>query len=261
MAGSSGRLDAAAAPRQKWAMTLDGRVALVTGGGRGIGRALALALARAGAHVAVGFRERRREAEAVADAVRAAGRRGLATGGDVSAEGEVARMVEEVRTALGEIDLLVANAGIAPAASLEELDAATFDRTLEVNLRSAFLLSRAVLPSMRRRRFGRLLFVSSTAAQVGGVVGPHYAAAKAGLVGLMHGYAARLAAEGITANAIAPALVETEILAALPGARPEALPVRRFGTAEEVAELAVAVLANGFVTGQTIQVNGGAYFT
>ncbi len=242
-------------------MALEGRIALVTGGGRGIGRALAFALGGAGAHVAVGYRERRTEAESVVHELARAGRRACAVGGDVSSEHDVERIVEEARAALGEIDVLVANAGVAPVAGLDELDVATFDRTVAVNLRSAFLLAQAVLTSMRRRRFGRLLFLSSTAAQVGGVVGPHYAASKAGLLGLMHGYASRLAAEGITANAIAPALVETDMISAVPGVRPEALPVRRFGTPEEVAELAVAVLSNGFVTGQTIQVNGGAYFT
>jgi 3-oxoacyl-[acyl-carrier protein] reductase len=131
-------------------------------------------------------------------------------GGDVSIEADVTRIIEEAQTALGEIDVLAANAGAATVASLDALDIATFDRTIAVNLRSAFLLAQAVLPSMRRRHFGRLLFVSSTAAHVGGVVGPHYAASKAGLIGLMHGYASRLAAEGITANAIAPGLIETE---------------------------------------------------
>ncbi len=242
-------------------MALEGRIALVTGGARGIGRALAIALGRAGADVAVGYHERRDEAEAVVAEVRRSGARACVVGGDVSSEDDVGRMVAAVRSALGEIDVLVANAGVAPVAGVDELDVATFDRTLAVNLRSAFLLSRAVLPSMRRSRFGRLLFLSSTAAQVGGVVGPHYAASKAGLLGLMHGYASRLAAEGITANAVAPALIETEMIGAVPGVRPEALPVRRFGTPEEVAEIAVAVLASGYVTGQTIQVNGGAYFT
>lgn len=242
-------------------MALEDRIAFVTGGSRGIGRALAIALGRAGAHVAVGYREHRPEALEVVTELRRTGRRACAVGGDVSDEAAVVRMVEEARAALGEIDVLVANAGVAPVAGLDELDVATFDRTIAVNLRSAFLLARAVLPSMRRRRYGRLLFVSSTAAQVGGVVGPHYAASKAGLLGLMHGYASRLAAEGVTANAIAPALIETDMIEAIPGLRPEALPIRRFGAPEEVAELAVAVLSNGFVTGQTIQVNGGAYFT
>src|SRR5512138_70099 len=233
-------------------MSLQNRVALVTGGGRGIGRAIALALGRAGTHVAVGFHERQLEAEAVAAEMRGAGIRACLAAGNVADERDVARMVEEVRTRLGEVDVLVANAGVGPVASLDELDVATFDRTIAVNLRSAFLLVSAVLPSMRRRRFGRLLFLSSTAAQVGGVVGPHYAASKAGLLGLMHGYASRLAAEGVTANAIAPALIETDMIAAVPGVRPEALPVRRFGTPDEVADLAVAMLGNGFVTGQTI---------
>ena len=133
-----------------------------------------------------------------------------------SVDAHVARMVARVASTLGDVDILVANAGVAPVAALDALDAALFDYTLAVNLRSAFLLARAVLPAMRRRRFGRLLFVSSTAAQVGGIVGPHYAASKAGLLGLMHAYASALAAEGITANAIAPALVETEMIASNP---------------------------------------------
>ncbi len=121
-------------------MSLQDRIALVTGGGRGIGRAIAVALARAGAHVAVGFRERRSEAEAVAAEVRATGRRACVVGGDVADEREVARVVEETRKALGDIDVLAANAGVGAVASLDELDLATFDRTMAVNLRSAFLL-------------------------------------------------------------------------------------------------------------------------
>jgi len=241
-------------------MPLQDRIALVTGGGRGIGRAIAVALARAGADVTVGFHERRSEAEAVATEVRAIGRRACVVGGDVADERTVAWLAGEAREAMGDIDVLVASAGIAPVVSLDDLDVATFDRTIAANLRSAFLLAQAVLPAMRRRRFGRLLFPPSTAAQVGGIVGPHYAASKAGLL-LMHGYASRFAADGVTANAIAPALIETDMIAAVRGVSPEMLPVRRFGTAKEVANLAVAMLENGFVTGQTIQVNGGAYFT
>jgi 3-oxoacyl-[acyl-carrier protein] reductase len=115
---------------------------------------------------------------------------------------------------------------------------------------------------MRTRRFGRLLYLSSTAAQTGGIVGPHYAASKAGLIGLMHGYASQLAREGITANVICPALVETEMLTDNPRTpRPEAIPVGRFGRSEEVADVAVLLAANGYITGQTVQVNGGLYLT
>jgi 3-oxoacyl-[acyl-carrier protein] reductase len=242
-------------------MTLEARVALVTGADRGIGRAVALALARAGAHVVVAFRSRPERAEEVARDIRALGRRSLASQADVSVESDVARLVAAARSALGEPEILVANAGIAPAAELGAVDSALFDRTVAVNLRSAFLVTQAVLPAMRRRRFGRLLYVSSTAAQVGGIVGPHYAASKAGLLGLMHAYASALAGEGITANAIAPALVETEMIASNPRVRPERIPVGRLGRPEEVADLAVAVLANGYVTGQTMHVNGGLYPT
>ncbi len=242
-------------------MSLDGRVALVTGADRGIGRAVARALARAGADVAVGYRSRTDDAARVAAEVEGLGRRAVAVQADVSVDAEVARMVARVASTLGDVDILVANAGVAPVAAVDTLDAALFDYTLAVNLRSAFLLAQAVLPAMRRRRFGRLLFVSSTAAQVGGIVGPHYAASKAGLLGLMHAYASALAAEGITANAIAPALVETEMITSNPSARPDRIPVGRFGRPDEVADLAVAVVANSYVTGQTLQVNGGVYMT
>jgi 3-oxoacyl-[acyl-carrier protein] reductase len=242
-------------------MSLAGRVALVTGADRGIGRAAALALARVGADVAVGFRSRAAQADAVAAEVRALGRRAVAVGGDVASEADVRRLVDEARGALGELDVLVANAGIAPPGEAGAVGTDVFDRTLTVNLRAAFLLAEAVVPGMRRRRFGRLLFVASTAAQVGGIVGPHYAASKAGLVGLAHAYARALAADGVTSNVIAPALVETEMIAGNARADPATIPVHRLGRPEEVADLAVAVLANGYVTGQTIQVNGGVYFT
>jgi 3-oxoacyl-[acyl-carrier protein] reductase len=159
------------------------------------------------------------------------------------------------------VDILIHNAGIARPLPLEAIRLATWDATFAVNLRAAFVLSAAVIPGMRVRRWGRLLYVSSSAARVGGIVGPHYAASKAGLEGLMHSYASLLAREGITANAIAPALIETEMLAGNPAAVPERLPVGRFGTPEEVAGIVVAVASNAFITGQTIQVNGGIYMT
>ncbi len=242
-------------------MELAGRVALVTGADRGIGRAIALALGNRGVDVAVGYRSGAEGAEAVAGALRREGRRAVAIRADVAEEGEVTRLATAAREALGDVDILVSNAGVAEHAELDALGAALFDRTLAVNLRAAFLLTQAVLPAMRRRRFGRLLYVSSTAAQVGGIVGPHYAASKAGLVGLAHAYASLLAPEGITANVLAPALVETDLIASNPRARPDRIPAGRFGRPEEVAEMAVAAIGNGYVTGQTLQVNGGVYFT
>lgn len=239
---------------------LQGRVALVTGASRGIGRAIALSLARAGVDVAVGFHQAEDAAKAVQREIEELGRRAVVAGGDVSTEPGVERIVRAARE-LGDLAILVNNAGIAPAHTLDTLSVEDFDQVLAANLRSAFLLTRALVPAMRKARFGRILNVSSTAAQVGGVVGPHYAASKAGMLGLTHAYASQLASEGITVNALCPALIQTDMLEQLPGAKPEKIPVGRFGTPEECAELALAVLANGYVTGQTIQVNGGLYPT
>jgi 3-oxoacyl-[acyl-carrier protein] reductase len=243
-------------------MSLMGRVALVTGGSRGIGRAIAIALAGAGADVALSYQTRGGEAAEVARFIEALGRRAVALQADMASPAMVEGLVASVGERLGPIDMLVSNAGVGKPSSLEQLDLALWEETIAVNLRAAFLLTQAVIPSMRARRFGRLLYLSSTAAQVGGVVGPHYAASKAGLTGLMHGYASQLAKEGITANVICPALVETEMLTGNPRSpRPEAVPVGRFGRPEEVADAVVMVVQNGFITGQTIQVNGGVYPT
>jgi 3-oxoacyl-[acyl-carrier protein] reductase len=238
---------------------LEGRVALVTGASRGIGRAIAVALARAGADVAVNYRSRADAARETAAQAAALGRRSLVVGADVSVAAEVTRLVAAVEAGLGPVDVLVNNAGVARPLLLEQVTERDFDDMLAVNLKSAFLLTQAVLPGMRARRWGRVINVSSVAAQVGGVVGPHYAASKAGLHGLTHAYASLLAKEGITANAIAPALIETEMVTSNPRARPDLIPVGRFGAAEEVADVAVLLANNGYVTGQTVNVNGGWY--
>jgi 3-oxoacyl-[acyl-carrier protein] reductase len=240
---------------------LDGRVALVTGGSRGIGRAIALALARAGADVAIGFVARSDDAERTSAEVRAAARRSVAVRADVARGDGVSALLAAVEHELGSVEILVNNAGIAIPRPIEEVTESDWDRLLDVNLKSAFLLTQAVLPGMRERRWGRIINVSSTAAQVGGVVGPHYAASKAGLIGLTHAYAALLAGEGITVNAIAPALIETEMLAGLAGARAAMIPAGRFGTADEVARAAILLATDGFITGQTINVNGGLYMS
>jgi 3-oxoacyl-[acyl-carrier protein] reductase len=240
---------------------LDGKVALVTGASRGIGRAVAVALARAGCDVAVNYRERGDDAEETARLVEAEGRRALVVRADVADAGQVARLAGEVSGALGPVGVLVNNAGVARPKALDALTVDDFDAEVAVNLRSAFLVTQAFLPAMRSQRWGRIVFVSSVAAQVGGVVGPHYAASKAGMHGLAHAYASLLAGEGVTANVVAPALIETEMVTNNPRARPGLIPVGRFGRVEEVADLVVAVAGNGYVTGQTINVNGGWYFS
>ena len=240
---------------------LTGRIALVTGGSRGIGRAAAVALAKAGADVAVNFNLREAEAKAVCVELEAAGRRALAVRADVSKAAEVARLVETVEKALGGIDILVNNAGISRPQPLSEITEQDWDDVLTVNLKSMFLVTQAVLPGMRQRKWGRVINLSSVAAQLGGVIGPHYAASKAGAIGLTHSYAALLAKEGITANAIAPALIETEMITSNPKAQPALIPVGRFGTVEEVADAVVMLACNGYITGQTISINGGWYMT
>jgi 3-oxoacyl-[acyl-carrier protein] reductase len=238
---------------------LTGRVALVTGASRGIGKAVVLALAAAGAVVAVNCRERERDAQGVADAVRALGRRSIVLRADVSSGGEVAAMLKAIESGLGPVDVLVNNAGIALRRGLDDLSEADFDRTIAVNLKSAFLCTQAVLPGMRARRWGRIVNISSGAARGAGIVGVHYNASKAGMEGLTRGYAARLVKDGITVNAVAPSLIETEMVPA-PAETAARVPLGRLGLPEEVAQAVLMVIGNAYMTGQTIPVNGGLHF-
>jgi 3-oxoacyl-[acyl-carrier protein] reductase len=238
-----------------------GRIALVTGASRGIGRAIAVALAQAGADVAVNFKEREEEAQEVCRIIKALGRRTLAVKADVSQAAQVSRLAAMVERELGPISILINNAGIAKPRGLGEVTEEIWDETIQINLKSCFLVTEAVWPGMQSRRWGRIINISSTAAQVGGVVGPHYAASKAGILGLTHSYASRLIKAGITVNTICPALIITDMVSDSLKARPELIPVGRFGTVEEVAEVALMLVGNGYMTGQTLQVNGGLYLT
>ncbi len=240
---------------------ITGKVALVTGASRGIGRAIAVALARAGADVAVNYRCREEQAEAAVREIRMLGRRAVAVRADVSDCAEADRLVSATEAELGGIGILVNNAGVTRPQPLEEITERDWDDLVAINLKSCFLVTQAALPGMRERRWGRIINLSSVAAQTGGVVGPHYAASKAGMIGLTHSYAALLAKEGITANAIAPALVATEMVNCNPRARADLIPVGRFGDVDEVAEVAVMLARNAYLTGQTINVNGGWYMS
>lgn len=240
---------------------LSGKVALVTGGSRGIGRAIAFALAREGVDVAVNYRVRSGDARSICSLMRASGRRALPIQADVSVSSEVTEMVSRVRAELGEILILVNNAGIARAQSPEIVTEESWDEMLNINLKSCFLVIQAVLPAMRAHRWGRIINISSLAAQRGGLTGPHYSASKAGMIGLTHYYANFCLREGITVNAIAPALIDTEMARSLPGASPDLVPMGRYGTVDEVAQIAVLLARDAFITGQTINVNGGWYMT
>jgi 3-oxoacyl-[acyl-carrier protein] reductase len=234
-------------------IVLANRVALVTGGSRGIGRGIAQALARAGAVVAVNYRYRQDEAAATVAEIERAEGRAIAVRADVAVRAEVEAMAERVGSELGPIDVLVNNAGIATIRGVDDITEEDFDQTLAVNLKSAFLCTQAVVPGMRKRRWGRIVNVSSVAARGAGGIGVHYNASKAGLEGLTRGYAARLAADGITVNAVAPGLIDTEMAVPLKELGvADRLPVGRIGTPDEIG--------NGFLTGQTVAVNGGGSF-
>ncbi|HEY6988449.1 MAG TPA: 3-oxoacyl-ACP reductase family protein [Bryobacteraceae bacterium] len=241
--------------------TLNGKVALVTGSSRGIGRAIALALAVEGADVAINFVNRAAEAGAAELEIRKLGRKCASIQADVSIANDVNRLARTTEERLGPINILVNNAGIARPQPIDEITEEDWDQILVGNLKSCFLMTQAVLPAMRARKWGRIINLSSVAAQVGGVVGPHYAASKAGMLGLTRSYAQKLAAEGVTANAIAPALIDTDMVRSNLNARPDKIPVGRFGTCEEVADVAVMLAKNAYITGQTIHVNGGWFMT
>jgi 3-oxoacyl-[acyl-carrier protein] reductase len=241
-------------------MTLANRTALVTGASRGIGAAIALALAEAGANVAINYRDRTAEAASVAAAVKAIGPKAITVAADVSYTKSVAAMVQQTQQQLGPIDILINNAGIAMIRGLDDLTEADFDTTIAVNLKSVFLCTQAVLPHMRAQHWGRIVNISSGAARGAGGVGVHYNASKAGLEGLTRGYAARLVKEGITVNAVAPSLIETDMVRSGVASSPARIPLGRFGTSEEVAAVVMMLINNEYMTGQTVALSGGMSF-
>jgi 3-oxoacyl-[acyl-carrier protein] reductase len=239
---------------------LTSKVALVTGGSRGIGRAVAIALAQAGAAVAVNYREKAAEARDVTQTIRELGGRAMAIAADVSKAELVTQLIAGVERELGPIDVLVNNAGLAIIRGVADLTEDDFDRTIAVNLKSAFLCIQAVVPGMRARKWGRIVNISSGAARGAGGIGPHYNASKAGMEGLTRGYAARLVKDGITVNAVAPSLIETDMVRPGLASSPERIPLGRFGTPEECAQAVLMVIGNAYMTGQTVALSGGMSF-
>jgi len=248
-----------------------GRVALVTGGGRGIGRAIALALAREGADVAVAARSVP-EIEAVAAEIAGLGRRTMFLPLDVSDRTSLARAPRAVADQLGPVDILVNNAGIHDAAPVHKLEDGAWDAVLAVNLTAPVLLTRACLPAMYERGFGRVINIASVAGKIGLKYGAAYAASKHGLIGFTRSLALEGARKGLTANAICPSWTETQMLdeavagLALATGRTEAdaraallrsNPLGRAALPEEVADVAVFLARNAAVTGQAVHVDGG----
>ncbi|MEO8650724.1 MAG: SDR family NAD(P)-dependent oxidoreductase [Hyphomicrobiaceae bacterium] len=239
---------------------LSGRICLVTGASRGIGCAIAVALAGAGCDVAINCRSRVEDAKRVAADVVALGRRAMVVQADVSKAPAVAAMVADIDRELGPIDILINNAGVALRRGIDDLTEADFDETIAVNLKSAFLCAQAVLPHMRVQQWGRIVNISSGAARGAGGIGLHYNASKAGMEGLTRGYAARLVKEGITVNAVAPSLIETDMMPATEVNASARIPIGRLGQPEEVAQATLMVLGNAYMTGQTIHLSGGMSF-
>ena len=240
---------------------LKNRIALVTGGSRGIGAGIALALARAGADVAVNYRQNADAAAAVCGEISGHGGKALAVHADVSVAADVRRMVAEIEAHLGGIDILVNNAGIAHPRRLEEITEVEWDEVLTLNLKSVFLVTQAVVGGMRQRKWGRIINLSSVAAQTGGAVGAHYAASKAGIIGLTHSCPSSFVRDGVTVNAIAPALIKTDMVTNNPNASPALIPMGHFGKVADIASVAVMLAMNEYITGQTLSVNGGWYMT
>jgi 3-oxoacyl-[acyl-carrier protein] reductase len=241
----------------------EGRVAIVTGGTRGIGRAIALRLAAEGANVAVSYRSNNDVAEETAEAVRAVGVACELFKGDVASPEDVQALFKGVSDVFGRVDILINNAGITRDNIMMRMKEDEFDEVLRTNLGGTYLCTRAALRPMVRARWGRIVNVSSVVGLVGNAGQANYAASKAGIIGFTKSVAREVAQRGITANAVAPGYVETELTGRLPEEVKDRIrsqvPMGRFGEAEEVAEV-VAFLAGegaGYVTGQTIAVDGG----
>ena len=239
----------------------ENKIALVTGAASGIGKVIAIALAEAGAKVVINYHKRTDEAKKIEEAIRVQGGYAKAIQADVSDEAAVQSLFNNIKDSFGSVDILVNNAGINPSKPLEQITLADWQQTVGINLTSAFLVTQAAVAAMIEKGFGRIINISSIAAQTGGIIGPHYAASKAGLIGLTHSYASLLAKHNITANAIAPALIDTEMIQNKPNIKPDLIPLKRFGQPEEVSEVVLLLVKNGYISGQTINVNGGWYMS
>ena len=239
---------------------MSGKVTIITGASRGIGRQLALDCAREGHPVVVNFVSAQEAADEVVRTIVDAGGQALAVKADVSDGGQAGRLVATAVDRFGRLDCVINNAGVGEKTPLEQLDGTAFEWTLRSNLLSAFLVSQASVPHLRERG-GRLIFMSSGAARTGGMISAAYAASKAGLEGLMHYYATYLRTDLITANAIAPSLIATDMIKDARGQAAEHLPLGRLGRPDEIWPAIRMIMETEYLTGQTIHIDGGRYMT
>ncbi|HKP51564.1 MAG TPA: 3-oxoacyl-ACP reductase FabG [Chloroflexia bacterium] len=244
-------------------MDLSGRGALVTGAGRGIGRATALKLAAAGAKVIVNYNSSQSAAEEVVEAITSAGGEARLYQADVSKSEEVDAMINVLAKEWGAVDILVNNAGITRDNLMMRMSSDEWDAVIDTNLRSVYYCTRAVLRTMLRNRWGRIISVSSVVGLTGNAGQANYAAAKAGIIGFTKSIAREVGSRNITANAIAPGFIETDITASLPAEVKEAMlkgiPMGHYGQPDDVANIALFLASDlaSYVTGQVINADGG----
>ncbi len=245
-------------------MELRGKNALITGASRGIGKSIALTLARNGVNIAINFLKNKELAENVAKKAISYGIKARIYRADVSNFEEVKSMVEKIISDFGSIDILINNAGIIPKNySITNIPIEEWQKIINVNLTGCFNVVKAVVPYMIKQKEGKIVNMASVAGKMGGTVGPHYAASKAGIIGMTFSLAQELLKYNITVNAIAPGPIETEMIANLPQDVKmkilKRVPMGRFGKPEEVAEAVLFLIKCDFVTGEVIDVNGGYY--
>jgi 3-oxoacyl-[acyl-carrier protein] reductase len=246
-------------------MTLSGQIAVVTGASRGIGRAAALSLAQAGAYVIVNYRGNQAAAEQSLAAIVEAGGKGELSQFDIAAEDQVEAAMKKIVDGQGKIDILVNNAGVTADSLLIRVKPADWDQVIGTNLKGTVLCTKIVTRYMIGRRYGRIINISSVVGQMGNVGQALYAASKAGIIGFTKTVARECATRGVTVNAVAPGFIETDMTAKLPEKLREEflkqIPLGRFGTCAEVAEMIVflAGAGAGYITGQVFNVNGGLY--
>jgi 3-oxoacyl-[acyl-carrier protein] reductase len=246
-------------------MTLNGQIALVTGASRGIGRSIAIALSHAGAYVVINYRGNQAAAEESLGAVAAQGGHGELCPFDISEEAEIDQTVEKIVDRHKKIDILVNNAGVTVDNLLMRTKPADWDQVMGTNLKGTILCTKSVSRYMIRQRYGRIVNISSVAGQTGNAGQSLYAASKAGIVGFTKAFAREVASRGITVNAVAPGLIESDMTARLTEKRRQeflqSIPLGRFGTCDEVAEMVVFVAGPraGYISGQVFSVNGGLY--
>ncbi len=242
---------------------LDGKIAIITGAGRGIGRAIAIKFAESGSKVVINYRNSLAQVEELLNTIRNAGGEAVAIQADISKEEEAKKLIEEVKNQFGRIDILVNNAGITKDGLMMRMQEEDFDQVIDINLKGTFFCMKHASNVMLRQRKGKIVNISSVVGLTGNIGQMNYAASKAGVIGMTKSAARELASRGITVNAVAPGFIETEMTEALADKVKEAtiaaIPLKRYGYASEVAE-AVSFLASeasDYITGQVLVVDGG----